>query len=50
MTGSFWVYAQQTEDLAYEQLDHDRPAAGARRSSHEHHLTTSVEAEDEFQS
>src|SRR4051812_43215492 len=21
MTGSFWVYARQTEDLAYEQLD-----------------------------
>ena len=21
MTGSFWVYASQTEDLAYEQLD-----------------------------
>src|SRR5678815_3479939 len=21
MTGSFWVYAQQTESLAYEQLD-----------------------------
>ena len=25
MTGSFWVYAQQTESLAYEQLD--TPAA-----------------------
>ena len=48
MTGSFWVYAQQTETLAYEQLDTTGrvliapprqrrlrpPALGQRRSAH----------------
>src|SRR3954470_20997542 len=49
MTGSFWVYAKQTEDLAYEQLETTGRALLSPSVARMHVKGDQLRAVDEFQ-